>query len=326
MLKIGILGAARIAPQSIIRPAARRGDVIIAAVASRSATGARTCAEAHAIPTSYGDYPSLLADPDVELVYNALPPSSHAEWSIHALEAGKDVLCEKPFAMSAAEATRMTHAAAANGRRLIEAFHDRYHPVGMLVSQLRSTGRIGEIVHMQARFAATIPYDPESIRHDPAVGGGALMDLGCYAVHWVRTLMGEEPRVATASAVRNPLGADDSIDASLEFPSGATAFVSASMTPGLPTASSLEVIGTVGTVSIDNLVFAHRGHSIRETVGDITRTSTLAGDETYDHQLAAVVTALSSGDPLPTEGADPIGNMAVIDAIYRAARFERSYD
>ncbi|WBM79998.1 Gfo/Idh/MocA family oxidoreductase [Cryobacterium breve] len=144
MLRIGILGAAGIAPAAIIRPARRRTDVVIAAVASRRASAAAAYALEHGIERSYGDYRALLADPDIDLVYVALPPSEHAEWSIAALEAGKDVLCEKPFAMNATEAGRMRRVAAETGQRLIEAFHDRYHPLSLETrrhSRLRPAGR-----------------------------------------------------------------------------------------------------------------------------------------------------------------------------------------
>ncbi|WP_307807086.1 Gfo/Idh/MocA family oxidoreductase [Naasia sp. SYSU D00057] len=317
-LRVGILGAAGIAPKALIDPVRRRqGDVVVTAVASRRPDSAAAYAEEHGIPRSHGGYAALLADPEVDLVYNALPPSAHAEWSIAALEAGKDVLCEKPFAMDAAQARAMTDAAERTGRRLVEAFHHRYHPLWDHAAAYRDSGRIGEVRHLVARFDASIPFWAESLRHAPELGGGALMDLGCYALHWARTFAGEEPTVEAAQAELNELGADQSIRARLTFPSGLTAVVEASMDG--PFRQELLLEGTQGTVAVDGLVFPARGHSVREEVDGVARYSTVAGRETYDHQLDALVRALASGERLPTEGADSVANMAAIDAIYAAA-------
>jgi predicted dehydrogenase len=324
MLRVGILGAAGIAPNAMIIPARRRDDVEIVAVASRSASSASAYAATHSIPRSYGGYAHMLVDPDIDLVYNALPPSEHALWSIAALGAGKHVLCEKPFAMSADEAQAMTDVAAASGFRLIEAFHDRYHPLSAEIDRVVASGRLGEIVSAHGDFTASIPFDPASIRHDPAMGGGSLMDLGCYAVHWLRTALASEPEVLDATATVNTLGADLSMEASLRFPSGATARMTCSMVEGSELNSSLDLVGTLGTLHVDNMVFPSKGHFVSETRDGITRNWTVAGLESYDHQLAAVVDGLASGERLPTEGADSIAQMAAIDAIYAAAGFDRA--
>lgn len=325
MLRIGILGAAGIAPAAIIRPARRRDDAVIVAVASRRASAAAEYAHAHEIERSYGDYRALLADPSIDLVYIALPPSEHAEWSVAALEAGKDVLCEKPFAMNAVQARRMRQSASDTGHRLIEAFHDRYHPLSLEIDVLTASGRLGDILSLQADFSGSNPFDAQSIRHDPTLGGGSLMDLGCYPVHWVRALMGEEPTITGAVATLNPLGADLSMDATMIFPSGVTARVTSSMIEGTPLNSSLDIIGTKGTAHVDNLVFPSTGHSIREQINGLTRSLTVRGAETYDHQLDAVIRGLASGEALPTEGDDPVGNMTAIDAIYSAAGLDRTF-
>ena len=320
MLRIGILGAAGIAPAAVIRPAARRSDVKVVAVASRREDSARQFAERHGIGRFYGDYSRLLADAEVDLVYNALPPSEHATWSIAALEAGKHVLSEKPFAMNAEEAARMIEAAHMSGYRLIEAFHDRYHPLSTELDAVKASGVLGEITGLRADFSASIPFNQASLRHDPTLGGGSLMDLGCYPVHWVRAFMGEEPTVLGARATLNPLGADLSVNADLQFPSGATALVTSAMVEQPHHLnSSLEVTGTEGHLHVNNMVFPSRGHSITLTTKGLDRTWTIGGRETYDHQLEAVVSALATGRQLPTEGSDCLSNMAVIDAIYRAA-------
>jgi predicted dehydrogenase len=323
MLRIGILGAAGIAPQALIRPARRRDDVEVAAVASRREAAAAAYAETHAIPVAYGSYEALLGDESIDLVYNALPPFEHARLSIAALEAGKDVLCEKPIAMNARQARDMADAAARTGRRLVEAFHDRYHPLTARVLQLLREGTLGELHSIDAAFTVMIPFDPTSIRHDPAVGGGALMDLGCYPVHWLRSLLGEEPDVVEAGYRPNQMGADEIVRASLRFPSGVRGRVLASMAADEVFDASIAARGTRGTLEIDNLVLPHNGHSARLTIGGLLRTFTVGGDETYDYQLQAVVAALAGGPALPTEADDFVANMTTIDAIYSAAGLVR---
>ncbi len=326
MLRIGVLGAARIAPASIIHPASRRDDVVVQAVASRSKDAADQFAKRHRLARAYGEYSSLLSDPEIDLVYVALPPSEHAKWSIAALEADKDVLCEKPFAMNAREARRMCQAARSTQRRLVEAFHDRYHPLSGELDELRSSGRIGDIVSMRAVFWGPNAFDPGALRHKPELGGGSLMDLGCYAVHWVRALMREEPRVVSASAVLNPVGADQSMEAHLVFPSGATAIISSNMSEEVSMTNSLEVVGTRATVRANNLVFPSKGHSISEESRGVLREWTVRGSTTYDHQLDAIVRGLASGERLLTEGEDAIANMTAIDGIYSAAGISRNFD
>jgi predicted dehydrogenase len=318
-LRIGILGAAAIAPAAVIRPARRRDDAEVIAVAARSADRATTYAGEHGVPRAYGSYEELLADPDIDLVYVALPNSLHAEWSIAALDAGKHVLCEKPFALNAAEARRMTEVAARAGKRLIEAFHDDYHPLAARTAELAA--EIGPVRFVEAVFLARNRFEPGALRHEPSLGGGALMDLGCYAVHGVRRLLGEEPTVAEASAVLGPAGVDESIEARLEFPSGATAIIRASMDADFENWIRFE--SDAGRVEVDGVVFPSRGHSIRSRIRGVERVQTVAGDETYDHQLAAILRSLADGTPLPTEGDDPVANMSVIDAIYAAAGVDR---
>lgn len=317
-LRVGVLGAAGIAPRAVIAPARRRGsgDVEIAAVASRR--DAAGYAARHGIATAYDRYEDLIADDSLDLVYVALPPSEHARWTIAALEAGRDVLCEKPMTMDAAQARDVLAAAQRTGRRAIEAFHDYYHPLQQWLRGFVASGALGAPFSATATFTGPNPFDPRSIRHAPELGGGALMDLGCYPVHWLRSLFGE-PTVDSARAVLNPLGADVTLEASLSLAGDVSARVFTSMEPDVSLESSLEVRGTVAVVRVQNLVFPAQGHSIAVERDGVTRLSTVAGLDTYDHQLAAVVDALRTGARLATEGPDYVGNMAAIDAMYAAA-------
>lgn len=324
MLTIGLLGAAAIATNAVILPVRRRDDVHIGAVASR--TAAKEFAARHGIDRAHDTYEALLADPGVDLVYNALPPSLHAEWTIAALRAGKHVLCEKPFTMSAAEARRVVAAAAETGMRVVEAFHDHYHPLSEWIRATAAAGVLGPIHRAEAVFTGSNPFVPGTLRHEPALGGGALMDLGCYAVHWLRSLFPGRPAVTRAEATAvNPAGADLGMEAELAFDGGVTAFVVANMVEGVPVRSALTLEAERGRLVVDNMVFPSAGHSIRLEVDGVPRVSTVAGQTTYDHQLDAVLRALRTGEPLPTEGDDPIANMAVIDAIYAAAGFDRPW-
>jgi len=322
-MQIGILGAAGIAVNSLIWPVRRRSDVRVAAVASRSSAGAY--AQQHGIERSYDSYESLLADPEIELVYNALPPSLHAQWSIAALRAGKHVLCEKPFTMTAAEAERVVAAATDTGSRAIEAFHDHYHPLSSWTREFVAAGRLGSIRRLEAVFTGSTPFAANTLRHEPSLGGGALMDLGCYPVHWLRSLFADTPTVVGAEAVLNPAGADLAMDAELAFAGGVHAGVHVSMEEGVPLRSTLSIDAERGTLLVDNIVFPSAGHSIRLEIDGVPHAYTVAGQTTYDHQLEAVLGALRTGTPLPTEGADSVANMTVIDAIYAAAGFERPW-
>lgn len=318
-MKIGILGAARIAPWAIIQPARRSDAVEIAAVAAARSGAAEKYAGDHDIPKAYDNYDALISDPTIDLIYNALPPKWHAELCIKALESGKHVLCEKPFAMNVDEAQTMNDAAARTGKRIIEAFHDRYHPVYRYALSLKDTGRLGEIESLEAVFNHSVPYVEGEFRHRPESGGGVLMDMGCYPVHWCRNFVDEEPIVESATAKLTDRGVDEEITATLGFPSGIRAKVESRMSPGWEYHAIFVVRGTRGSLTLKNSILAHMGHSIIEDIDGVVKEFTLAGNTTFDHQLEAVVNALATGEALPTEGQDPIGNLSTISAIFKAA-------
>jgi predicted dehydrogenase len=317
MHRIGILGAAGIAPRAIIDPARRRSDTVVAAVASRSK--ASSYAAENGIPTAYGSYGELLADPSIDLVYNALPPTGHAEWSIKALAAGKHVLCEKPFAVTAGEARAMVAAAQTHGCTLMEAFHDRYHPAFLHLLALKP--RLGAIRAISAAFHVDIPYDPTNLRYDPMLGGGAMMDLGCYPLHWLRSFMGSEPEVISVAARVCELGSDTRIDAQLLFGDVPATLVADIQDP--PFRGLFRIEAANGVVELDNPCLPHVGHSFRETLGGVSRIYTVAGGTTYDYQLEALLAAVDTGAALPSGGVDAVGNMIALDQIYEKAGIDR---
>lgn len=328
MIRVGILGAAGIAPQALITPVRRRSDMVVGAVAARSRASSEAFAAAHGIPRAYEGYDALLADPDIDLVYVALPPSEHARWSTAALNAGKHVLCEKPITMDGAQARLLAEVAERADRRLIEAFHDHYHPLTTAMVDLLRSGELGGIRSIDAWFTAENLFSPTSLRHVPELGGGALMDLGCYPAHWLRRLGGAQPAVVSARSVPNALGADLEIEAHLRFESGphegATGRLFASMAEGMPFDASVHVIGERGSVRVQNMVLPHLGHRITTDTDGVSRTWTVAGRETYDHELDAIVAALVAGTPVATERSDFVANMELIDAVYRAAGVTRT--
>ncbi len=323
MIRMGILGAAKIAPKALIDPVSRRDDCEIVCVAARNAARARAYADEHGIPEIAETYEALIARPNIDLIYNALPPHRHAGLTIAALEAGKAVLCEKPFAMNAREAGAMVEASRRTGRPLVEAFHYRFHPMFEdILAQVRS-GAIGKLCAIKSEFSVAIKYRPGELRHDPALGGGALMDLGCYALHWARTVAGSEPRVTQATSKLSEQGVDLVTNARLEFDGGVTAQVRTSMAPGQRFKALLAIQGTEGTLVARNPLHPSMGHSITLRRGLAIRRYTVPGETTYDHQLAHMIEVMKTNAPPLTGGADGVANMALIDAVYAAAGVAR---
>lgn len=317
MLRIGLLGASRIAPTAVIIPAATRDDVTITAVAARDPARARAFAETHGIAGLADTYAELIARDDVDLVYNGLPPAGHAEWTIAALEAGKAVLCEKPFARNASEARAMVAAAERTGRPLIEAFHYRFHNVVRRAEDLVRSGALGQIHRASAVFQVTIPRTTGDLRWSAEQGGGALMDLGCYPLHLMRTLLGEEPQIREARGEFEG-GVDAQITAALAFPSGARADISCSMVPETRDARAT-IGGAKGRMEIINFLAPQYGCKFITTIAGETVEHPVDGPTTYEAQLAHVVDVMSGRARPLTGGADAIANMAAIDKIYELA-------
>ena len=321
MIRIGLLGASRVSRYALIEPAARIDGIEVYAVAARDAARAASFAEELGIPHVAADYEALITSDTVDLVYNGLPPSGHARWTIAALEAGKHVLCEKPFAMNAAEAQAMVDTAARTGKVLVEAYHYRFHPLFARVLAVIDSGAIGAVRGITAHFNVRIPPEPGEIRYDPALGGGAMMDLGCYCVHAARSVMGTEPEVLSAAAELHASGVDVGMQALLEFPGGVRADVRASMARGLDEGldAKLEIAGERGVLMVVNPVAPQMGHElVIETAGGATR-ETVAGETTFTHQLRHVIGVLQGTVEPLTGGSDAVATMRVLDAIYRAA-------
>ena len=253
----------------------------------------------------------------VDVIYNALPPLGHAPWTIAGLEAGKPVLCEKPFARNAGEARTMVAAAEKAGLVLLEAFHYRLHNVMRRAEALLASGILGRLTSGGAEFHAPIPKAPGELRWSAEQGGGGLMDLGCYPVHALRTLLKSEPTVAGATAVFEG-GVDAELSADLAFPGGVATRVACSMTaPGFNAWLRLE--GERGSLDLQNFLAPQMGCRFTTTIDGETTEHPTDGPATYAAQLDHLHAVLTTGAAPLIGGADAIANMTTIDAIYAAA-------
>jgi D-xylose 1-dehydrogenase (NADP+, D-xylono-1,5-lactone-forming) len=225
-LRIGVIGAAKIA-RAFLAGVAQSKRVVVTTVASRQLAKAQAFAADTGLPRALGSYEALLADPAIDAIYNPLPNSLHAEWSIRAVEAGKHVLCEKPLAMSANEARAMFAAAAKHGRHLVEAYPYRSQPQTLKLAELIAAGAIGRVRLIRASFGVYFD-DPTNIRLIPDLGGGSLMDAGSYAVSLALLVAGAAPVRVHAMQQTAATGVDISMAATLEFQSGVLAQISSS--------------------------------------------------------------------------------------------------
>ncbi|HEX7301949.1 Gfo/Idh/MocA family oxidoreductase [Lentzea sp.] len=317
-VRIGVLGAATIAPTAVINPARSSTVAEVVAVAARSAAKARAFADKHGIPRVHGSYEELLADPAVDAVYNPLPNGLHGRWTLAALEAGKHVLCEKPFTANAAEAATVAVAANASGLVVMEAFHYRYHPLAVRVDEIIRSGVLGPLRHVEASVCFPLPKFSD-IRYDYSLAGGAVMDAGCYAVHMARLLGSEEPEVRSARALLREPSIDRAMRASLRFPSGHTGSVHASLWSSAVLKLSLKAIGENGTLRVLNPLSPQFRHRLSLRLKDKSSTERFGRRPSYAYQLDAFTGAVLHGRPFPTTADDAVKNMAVVDAIYRAA-------
>jgi predicted dehydrogenase len=321
-LRIGILGAARIAPMALIRPARSLPEVQIAAVAARDPERARIFAEKHGIPRVCASYQELVEDPALDAIYNPLPNSLHCEWTLRSLRAGKHVLCEKPIAANAGEAERMAAAAEETGRVLVEAFHWRYHPLAARMREVVRSGGLGEVRRVEASLC--IPFLlPGDIRYRFDLAGGATMDTGCYAINLVRFLAEAEPNVVTAEVRRSSPDVDRWMRAELSFADGRSGRVECSLFSAKLLSVRARVIGSRGELDVLNPIAPHLFHRLRVRAEGKSRSERVPGEATYTHQLRAFAAHVAGGPRMSTDAADAVANMRVIDAVYDRAGMRR---
>jgi predicted dehydrogenase len=319
----GILGAADIAIKKVI-PAMRASRLAVPhAIASRDVAKAKAAAERLGIPRAYGSYEELLADPEVEAIYNPLPNHLHVPWSVRAAEAGKHVLCEKPIALSADEARVLLAARDANRVQIAEAFMVRTHPQWAMVQRLIAEGRIGPLRLITGHFSY-YRRDPTDIRSNVDWGGGALMDIGCYPIFIARWMFGAEPTDVVAMMERDPdLGIDRLTSAMLRFPAGQATFTCAGQ---LVPYQRVHLYGERGRIEVEIPFNAPPDRACRIFVDDgsqlggasAVQIEVPAADQ-YTLQADRFSEAVRGVGAVPVSLESAIANMEVIDAVFRSA-------
>ncbi|MGI3785718.1 MAG: Gfo/Idh/MocA family protein [Janthinobacterium lividum] len=325
LLRIGILGASRIAVESVVAPA-RDGGARLVAVAARDPERAARFAADHGVERVVSDYDALLADPEVEVVYNALPNSLHGPLNLAAVAAGKHVLTEKPFASNAEEARTVAEAAAAAGVTVFDAFHYRYHPIFSRLLELMTNGELGTLQTLRVQMLMPPPAE-DDLRWSLPLAGGVMMDLGCYALHVMTTTaaaLGGTAEVVRAEADERDgrPGVDERFEVGLRLPGGVVGEVLCSMVdPGWD--FSITATGDLGEAKINNFIkVSTDDRLVVRRVGRPERVEHLGTRTSYHHQLDALTAAVRHGAPFPTDAADGVVNLELIDDCYHAAGLE----
>ena len=325
-LRIGVLGASRIAESAIVGPAAELGHRLVA-VAARDQSRAETFAEKYGVERVVASYQDVIDDAQVDVVYNPLANSLHAPWNLAAIAAGKPVLSEKPFARDQSEAQRVADAADVAGVTVLEGFHYYFHPVTQRAFELAADGTLGEITRVEVRMAMPPPGDDDP-RWSLEMAGGALMDLGCYGLHVMRSLgrlgvpgIEGPPSIASARAEQRTPGVDAWCDVVVAFPGGATGLSANSMVAD-DYSFTMRITGTAGDALVHEFIKPHVDDRLTITTSGGATVEHLGTRPSYTHQLAAFADHVQHGTPLPFGTADAVANMALIDAAYEAAGME----
>ena len=326
-LRWGVLSTAAIGVNKVI-PAMQLGQLTqVDAIASRDSTKAREAAAALGIARAYGSYEELLADPDIDAIYNPLPNNMHVPWTIKAAEAAKHVLCEKPIALTAAEAATLLAVRDRTGAKIAEAFMVRCHPQWLRLRQLLDEGRIGDLRSVTG-FFSYFNVNPDNIRNQVDAGGGALMDIGCYMIYASRFAFAQEPRRVVACINRDPaMHTDRLTSAILEFPSGQSIFTCSTQ---LVPYQRIHFFGSRGRIELEIPVNSPIDRPTRLSIdsgsdlfgGGIT-TETFPACDQYTLQGDAFASAVFDDTEEPVTLEDAIANMAVIDALVRSSTSSR---
>jgi predicted dehydrogenase len=326
-VKWGVLGVAGIAVKKVV-PGMQKSDWSeIAAIASRDARKAKNAAKSLGIAKAYGSYEALLADPEIEAIYNPLPNHLHVPWSIKAAEAGKHVLCEKPLSLSVAEAKTLLPVRERTGVKIGEAFMVKTHPQWLRTRELIRKGVIGELRAIVGAFSY-FNRDPQNVRNNPEWGGGGLMDIGCYPITTSRFIFGEEPLRVTGLIERDQdFQTDRLTSAMMEFPSGHSVFTCSMQ---LVPYQRMQFLGTKGRIEIKIPFNAPNDRPCelfiddgRDVFGGGITTEAIPVCDQYTVQGDAFSKAIREGGEVPVPLEDAIANMAVIEAVFRAGESGR---
>lgn len=329
-VKWGVLSTAKIARVKVI-PAMQAGNSSeVVAIASRDADKARAVAGELGISRAYGSYEELIADPEVEAIYNPLPNHLHVPWSIRAAESGKHVLCEKPIGLDAADCRKLMDARDRTGVRIGEAFMVRTHPQWLRARELVRAGDIGELTAIVAVFSY-YNRDPQNVRSVPEWGGGALLDIGCYPIQISRFLFGKEPIRVTGAMQHDPdFGIDRLTSGLLEFESGHCVFTCSMQ---MTYYQRVQILGTKGRIEVEIPFNAPVDRPVRllidsgaDLFGGGIRVEEIGVCDQYTIQGDLFSEAILTGSEVPTPLEDSLRNMATIDALFEAARSGRAVD
>nr|AGU09702.1 Oxidoreductase family, NAD-binding Rossmann fold [uncultured organism] len=316
-VRIGVLGAAKVAPSALLLPSREVDGVEVVAVASRDPHRARAFARTHSIEHVFDDYERMLGDPGIDAIYVALPASLHARWTIAALQAGKHVLCEKPFTSNAEAASRVAAVAASSDATVMEAYHSSYHPIQAQLRAILDSGEIGRVVSARAEFCIPL-ISRRAVQWNAELGGGGLLDVGYYPVRQLRELFGEPTRILSARAwtLRD---VDRRLDASLEFADGVRGAVISSILSRRLLTSSLVIRGEAGAVTVSWPYHPQSG--ARLTVQTRTGASTRLVDRrsSYLFQLEAFRDCVQTGTAPRTGPREAVAQLTTIDDLYTAA-------
>ncbi|HEU0292080.1 MAG TPA: Gfo/Idh/MocA family oxidoreductase [Anaerolineales bacterium] len=315
-LRWGLLSTARI--NRVLLPplrSSRRNE--LTAVASRDLDRAKAYADEKDIPRAFGSYEALLADPDVDVIYNPLPNSMHAEWTIKAAQAGKHVLCEKPLANTVAEVDAITAAAQEAGVVVMEAFMYRHHPQTLKVKELVEGGAIGKLQLIRGSFTFKIA-DENDVRLNASLGGGSIWDIGCYPISYARLIAGEPVEVFGWQIMGAASGVDETFVGQMRFPNNVYAqFDSGFRTPGR---THVELVGDQGSLTVPKPFIPRLNEEIILNDGNEKRVITIPGEDLYLGEVENMADAILEGKPIRMSLADSRNNVATIEALLRSAR------
>ena len=322
-LRIGVLSTANIGRRKVIPPMQQAERCQVTALASRDAKLARQVADELGIPKSYGSYEELLADPEIDIVYNPMPNHLHVPWSIKAAEAGKHVLCEKPIGLDAAEVMKLIEARDRTGKRIQEAFMVRSHPQWLQAREIARSGRLGELRAITGQFSYFLT-DPTNVRNQADIGGGGMLDIGCYPIVTSRFITGAEPRRVAALIDRDPVMKVDRLGSVImDFPGVQASFTySTQMVPR----QVMTLFGTTGRLEIEIPFNAPIDRPSRLFLYDagnqgmnVIETVEIAVCDQYGLMADAFAASIQDDTLQPMSLEDSLANMKVIDAAFRAA-------
>lgn len=315
-IRWGLLSTARI-NRAVIPPIrkSRRGELY--AVASRDEAKARAYAQEWGIPRFFGSYEAMLADPDVDVIYNPLPNSLHAEWSIRAVRAGKHVLCEKPLALTTAEVDEMIAAAQETGKVIVEAFMYRHHPQTLKIKELVDSGAIGALRLVRGSFSFNLSR-PGDVRLDPTLGGGSIWDVGCYPISYARYLVGAEPIEVFGWQDTGKSGVDETFVGELRFPGEVFAQFDCSFR--MPHRTALEVVGSEGVIRLARPFTPRRRETIQIQRGDQEERISIRAGDLYAGEIEDLHDVILNGKAPRISLLDSRGTVQIIQALLESAR------